>query len=195
MIASKCHCMEEQCKFPALYTNGTGSGWKGALSRPSSALSHLGCRVFSCAHAISSSCLSDGEFLAPIRKNCWSHEGCSRQSPCVSHMKAPQCWPLAKREQARTGEAEGEKFKHEFSPWTQKIMGQELCAKTLQPGCSCYRCSEGGKALGCRRTQQPVTMETALEVFVSKRSIFIYWQSQFRWSGVRSASAVVGLNP
>ncbi|XP_004576986.2 cyclin-dependent kinase 15 isoform X2 [Ochotona princeps] len=43
-------------------------------------------------------------------------------------------------------------------------MGQELCAKTLQPGCSCYRCSEGGKALGCRRTQQPVTMEAALEL-------------------------------
>ncbi|XP_064142877.1 cyclin-dependent kinase 15 [Loxodonta africana] len=42
-------------------------------------------------------------------------------------------------------------------------MGQELCAKTLHPGCSCYRCSERSKAHSCQRTQ-PVTMEAAVEL-------------------------------
>ncbi|XP_010353258.1 cyclin-dependent kinase 15 isoform X4 [Rhinopithecus roxellana] len=42
-------------------------------------------------------------------------------------------------------------------------MGQELCAKTVQPGCSCYRCSEGGEAHSCRRSQ-PETMEAAFKL-------------------------------
>ncbi|XP_075385413.1 cyclin-dependent kinase 15 [Tenrec ecaudatus] len=43
-------------------------------------------------------------------------------------------------------------------------MGQELCAKTLPPECSCYRCCpEGGEAHSCRRTQ-PAAMETAVEL-------------------------------
>ncbi|XP_063551168.1 cyclin-dependent kinase 15 isoform X3 [Gorilla gorilla gorilla] len=42
-------------------------------------------------------------------------------------------------------------------------MGQELCAKTVQPGCSCYRCSEGGEAHSCRRSQ-PETTEAAFKL-------------------------------
>ncbi|XP_032134531.1 cyclin-dependent kinase 15 isoform X1 [Sapajus apella] len=42
-------------------------------------------------------------------------------------------------------------------------MGQELCAKTVQPGCSCYRCSEGGEVRSCRRSQ-PETMESAFKL-------------------------------
>ncbi|KAM5327086.1 cyclin-dependent kinase 15 isoform 1-T1 [Glossophaga mutica] len=42
-------------------------------------------------------------------------------------------------------------------------MGQELCAKTLQPGCSCHRCWEGGDAHSCQRSA-PVTMEAAIEL-------------------------------
>ncbi|XP_073074437.1 cyclin-dependent kinase 15 isoform X5 [Manis javanica] len=42
-------------------------------------------------------------------------------------------------------------------------MGQELCAKTLQPGCSCHRCWEGGDAHSCQRSV-PVTMESAIEL-------------------------------
>ncbi|KAF6113115.1 cyclin dependent kinase 15 [Phyllostomus discolor] len=42
-------------------------------------------------------------------------------------------------------------------------MGQELCAKTLQPGCSCHRCGEGGDAHSCQRSA-PVTMEAAIEL-------------------------------
>ncbi|XP_008532295.1 cyclin-dependent kinase 15 isoform X1 [Equus przewalskii] len=42
-------------------------------------------------------------------------------------------------------------------------MGQELCAKTLQPGCSCHRCWEGGDAHSCQRSV-PVTMEAAIEL-------------------------------
>uniref|UniRef100_A0A4X2K9Q0 cyclin-dependent kinase n=1 Tax=Vombatus ursinus TaxID=29139 RepID=A0A4X2K9Q0_VOMUR len=41
-------------------------------------------------------------------------------------------------------------------------MGQELCSKALQPGCSCYR-SEGRDARSCRRSQ-PVAMDSALEL-------------------------------
>ncbi|XP_053453421.1 cyclin-dependent kinase 15 isoform X1 [Nycticebus coucang] len=42
-------------------------------------------------------------------------------------------------------------------------MGQELCAKTIQPGCSCYRRSEGGEARSCRRSP-PERMEAAFEL-------------------------------
>ncbi|XP_036899489.1 cyclin-dependent kinase 15 [Sturnira hondurensis] len=42
-------------------------------------------------------------------------------------------------------------------------MGQELCAKTLQPGCSCHRCWEGGDAHSCQRSA-PVTMEAVIEL-------------------------------
>ncbi|XP_057359672.1 cyclin-dependent kinase 15 isoform X3 [Manis pentadactyla] len=42
-------------------------------------------------------------------------------------------------------------------------MGQELCAKTLQPGCSCHRCWEGADAHSCQRSV-PVTMESAIEL-------------------------------
>ncbi|KAL2774925.1 cyclin-dependent kinase 15 isoform 1 [Daubentonia madagascariensis] len=42
-------------------------------------------------------------------------------------------------------------------------MGQELCAKTIQPGCSCYCRSEGGEAHSCRRSQSE-TMEAAFEL-------------------------------
>ncbi|XP_008055308.2 cyclin-dependent kinase 15, partial [Carlito syrichta] len=41
-------------------------------------------------------------------------------------------------------------------------MGQELCAKTVQPGCSCYHCSERGEAHSCR--SQPETTEAAVEL-------------------------------
>ncbi|XP_051705248.2 cyclin-dependent kinase 15 isoform X1 [Oryctolagus cuniculus] len=70
-------------------------------------------------------------------------------------------------------------------------MGQELCAKTLQPGCSCYRCSERGEVPGC--WNQAVTTETALEVFVPKRTSFLYGQSKSRpsLSGARSDSSAL----
>uniref|UniRef100_A0A8D0ICY2 cyclin-dependent kinase n=2 Tax=Sus scrofa TaxID=9823 RepID=A0A8D0ICY2_PIG len=42
-------------------------------------------------------------------------------------------------------------------------MGQELCAKTLQPGCSCHRCWEGGDAHSGQRSA-PVTVEAAMEL-------------------------------
>ncbi|XP_074196291.1 cyclin-dependent kinase 15 isoform X5 [Rhinolophus sinicus] len=42
-------------------------------------------------------------------------------------------------------------------------MGQELCAKTLQPGCSCHRCWEGSDAHSCQRSA-PVMMEAAIEL-------------------------------
>ncbi|XP_010614438.1 cyclin-dependent kinase 15 isoform X1 [Fukomys damarensis] len=42
-------------------------------------------------------------------------------------------------------------------------MGQELCTKSLQPGCSCYHPSEGGEARSWRRGQ-PLAMEPALEL-------------------------------
>lgn len=48
-------------------------------------------------------------------------------------------------------------------------MGQELCAKRLQPACNCYHRSEGGEAHSCLR-RQPGSAEAAaaLEVFVSR---------------------------
>ncbi|KAK2499187.1 hypothetical protein MC885_018576 [Smutsia gigantea] len=42
-------------------------------------------------------------------------------------------------------------------------MGQELCAKTLQLGCSCHHCWEGGDAHRCQRSV-PVTMESAIKL-------------------------------
>ncbi|KAM7247426.1 hypothetical protein CapIbe_001379 [Capra ibex] len=42
-------------------------------------------------------------------------------------------------------------------------MGQELCAKALQPGCSCHRCWEGGNAHSCQRSA-PVMTEAAIEL-------------------------------
>uniref|UniRef100_A0A4W2IRE5 cyclin-dependent kinase n=1 Tax=Bos indicus x Bos taurus TaxID=30522 RepID=A0A4W2IRE5_BOBOX len=42
-------------------------------------------------------------------------------------------------------------------------MGQELCAKALQPGCSCHRCREGGNAHSCQRSA-PVMTEAAIEL-------------------------------
>ncbi|XP_006921421.1 cyclin-dependent kinase 15 isoform X2 [Pteropus alecto] len=42
-------------------------------------------------------------------------------------------------------------------------MGQELCAKILQPGCSCHGCWEGSDAHSCQRSA-PVTMESAIEL-------------------------------
>ncbi|XP_029081565.1 cyclin-dependent kinase 15 [Monodon monoceros] len=42
-------------------------------------------------------------------------------------------------------------------------MGQELCAKTLQPGCSCHCCWEGGDAHS-RQRSAPVMMEAAIKL-------------------------------
>ncbi|KAJ8778854.1 hypothetical protein J1605_013088 [Eschrichtius robustus] len=42
-------------------------------------------------------------------------------------------------------------------------MGQELCAKTLQPGCSCRCCWEGGDAHSHQRSA-PVMMEAAIKL-------------------------------
>lgn len=47
-------------------------------------------------------------------------------------------------------------------------MGQELCAKRLQPGCSCYHRSEGGEAHSCLRSQPGSAEVAAFEVFVSR---------------------------
>lgn len=41
-------------------------------------------------------------------------------------------------------------------------MGQELCAKSRQPGCSCYHRSEGGEAHSCQRSQPGSTSEPAV---------------------------------
>ncbi|XP_052605508.1 cyclin-dependent kinase 15 isoform X2 [Peromyscus californicus insignis] len=43
-------------------------------------------------------------------------------------------------------------------------MGQELCAKRLQPGCSCYHRSEGGEAHSCLRSQPGSAEAAALEL-------------------------------
>ncbi|XP_021119284.1 cyclin-dependent kinase 15 isoform X3 [Heterocephalus glaber] len=48
-------------------------------------------------------------------------------------------------------------------------MGQELCTKSLQPGCSCYHRSEGGEARSWPRGQ-PVAMEPALELMNLKEA-------------------------
>ncbi|XP_059558779.1 cyclin-dependent kinase 15 isoform X1 [Myotis daubentonii] len=42
-------------------------------------------------------------------------------------------------------------------------MGQELCAKTLRPGCSCHRCWEGGDARRCQR-RAPERTEAAIQL-------------------------------
>ncbi|XP_054978756.1 cyclin-dependent kinase 15 isoform X2 [Sorex araneus] len=43
-------------------------------------------------------------------------------------------------------------------------MGQELCAKTLQPGCRCHRCGEGGDAPRCPRSAPGTTAEAAIQL-------------------------------
>ncbi|XP_055967790.1 cyclin-dependent kinase 15 isoform X2 [Sorex fumeus] len=43
-------------------------------------------------------------------------------------------------------------------------MGQELCAKTLQPGCRCHRCGEGGDAPRCPRSAPGTTTEAAIQL-------------------------------
>ncbi|XP_051046239.1 cyclin-dependent kinase 15 [Phodopus roborovskii] len=43
-------------------------------------------------------------------------------------------------------------------------MGQELCAKRLQPGCSCYHHSERGEAHSCQRSQPGSTEAAAFEL-------------------------------
>uniref|UniRef100_A0A8C5XQ31 cyclin-dependent kinase n=1 Tax=Microcebus murinus TaxID=30608 RepID=A0A8C5XQ31_MICMU len=65
-------------------------------------------------------------------------------------------------------------------------MGQELCAKTIQPGCSCYRRAEGGEAHSCQRSQ-PETMEAALELTDLKEAS--YSMTSFHPRGLQAVRA------
>ncbi|XP_012510697.1 PREDICTED: cyclin-dependent kinase 15 isoform X2 [Propithecus coquereli] len=65
-------------------------------------------------------------------------------------------------------------------------MGQELCAKTIQPGCSCYPRAEGGEAHSCRRSQ-PETMEAAFQLTDLKEGS--YSMTSFHPQGLQAVRA------
>ncbi|GAB1285008.1 Cyclin-dependent kinase 15 [Apodemus speciosus] len=66
-------------------------------------------------------------------------------------------------------------------------MGQELCAKRLQPGCSCYHRSEGGEAHSCQRSQPGSTEPAVFEAHRSKEASCS--TSSFHPRGLQAASA------
>ncbi|KAG3275006.1 cyclin dependent kinase 15, transcript variant X2 [Ictidomys tridecemlineatus] len=65
-------------------------------------------------------------------------------------------------------------------------MGQELCAKSLQPGCSCYHRSKGGETHSSRRSQ-PVTMEAEFQLTDLKEASSC--MTSFHPRGVQGAGA------
>lgn len=163
--------MAKQCKFiNAVYSNSPNLRLEEGLV-PKLIAADISCPVSSCAQKNAGGHLSDVS-SCPDGEKLLKSWGSSTQSPHVSHMKAPALLTSGKKGATEDGRGRGERFKCGFSPWTWKIMGQELCTKTLQPGGSCHRCWEGGDAHGCRRTAPvPEPAEAAIEVSVSQEHL------------------------
>lgn len=158
----RCRCIK------TTYTPRANSGLESDCNVPSFLAPNSSRPASRGAHRGAGSSGSRGGFLLPMRKKLLKSWGRPSRALMWVIWKLQRCWPLAKRQWPRTGEAERESLQRQLSPGAWKTMGQELCAKTLRPGCSCHRCWEGGDARSCQR-RAPERTEAAIQVLVCQQ--------------------------